>query len=71
MGDGTFVAVQVNLSLGNLEPLALAAGDFTADGKTDLAVAGYLVNAANQVIAGSNRVEVFPGLGNGTFVMHP
>jgi hypothetical protein len=54
-GDGTFQPPAV-YAVGNL-PLALAAGDFTGDGRTDLAVANAL----------DNDVSVLLGNGDGTF----
>ena len=39
------------------DPDAIVAGDFTGDGRTDLAVANY----------GSNNVSVLLGNGDGTF----
>ena len=54
-GDGTFQP-QVTYAVG-LAPVALVTGDFTGDGRTDLAVANH----------GSNDVSVLLGNGDGTF----
>ena len=54
-GDGTFQP-QVTYAVGN-GPDAIVAGDFTGDGRTDLAVAN----------AGDNDVSVLLGNGDGTF----
>ena len=54
-GDGTFQN-QVTYAVGS-EPYAIVAGDFTGDGRTDLAVAN----------CGSNDVSVLLGNGDGTF----
>ena len=54
-GDGTFQN-QVTYPVG-IGPTALVAGDFTGDGRTDLAVANY----------DSNDVSVLLGNGDGTF----
>ena len=54
-GDGTFQP-QVTYAVGS-SPIALVAGDFNGDGRTDLAVAN----------AGSNDVSVLLGNGDGTF----
>ncbi|MBV8556968.1 MAG: VCBS repeat-containing protein, partial [Planctomycetaceae bacterium] len=55
-GDGTFLP-PVPCPVGN-RPLALVAGDFTGDGRTDLAVANY----------DSSTVSVLLGKGDGTFL---
>ena len=54
-GDGTFQN-QMTYAVGT-GPDAIVAGDFTGDGRTDLAVANY----------GSNDVSVLLGNGDGTF----
>ena len=54
-GDGTFQP-PVTYAVG-LYPSAIVAGDFTGDGRTDLAVAN----------SGSNDVSILLGNGNGTF----
>jgi uncharacterized protein YjdB len=54
-GDGTFQTA-VNYAAGN-GPIAMVAGDFNADGKTDLVVANY----------SDNTVSVLLGNGDGTF----
>ena len=54
-GDGTFQP-QVTYAVGQ-DPDAIVAGDFTGDGRTDLAVANY----------GDNTVSVLLGNGDGTF----
>ena len=54
-GDGTFQN-QVTYAVGSY-PVALVAGDFNGDGRTDLAVANY----------GDNDVSVLLGNGDGTF----
>jgi YD repeat-containing protein len=54
-GDGTFQN-QVQYAVGS-GPIALVAGDFNGDGRTDLAVANY----------NSNDVSVLLGNGDGTF----
>ena len=41
------------------DPVALATGDFNGDGRTDLAVANYVVNAST--------VSILLGNGDGTF----
>ncbi|MGA8347106.1 MAG: VCBS repeat-containing protein, partial [Isosphaeraceae bacterium] len=55
-GDGTFQD-QVQYAAGEA-PVALVAGDFNGDGRTDLAVANYY---------SSNDVSVLLGNGDGTF----
>ena len=54
-GDGTFQA-QITYAAGS-DPVALVAGDFTGDGRTDLAVANY----------DDNDVSILLGNGDGTF----
>ncbi len=54
-GDGTFQS-QVTYAVGN-EPIAIVAGDFTGNGRTDFAV----------VNTGDNDVSVLLGDGDGTF----
>ena len=54
-GDGTFQA-PVTYAVGS-NPIALAIGDLTGDGKLDIAVANY----------GSSNVSVLVGNGDGTF----
>ena len=54
-GDGTFQP-QVSYAVGS-EPLAIVAGDFNGDGRTDLAVAN----------SGDDTVSVLLGNGDGTF----
>ena len=54
-GDGTFQP-QVTYAVGS-SPHALVAGDFTGDGRTDLAVANYDSNDVS-VLAGQRRRHV-------------
>ena len=54
-GDGTFQN-QVTYAVGS-SPDAIVTGDFTGDGRTDLAVAN----------SGSNDVSILLGNGDGTF----
>jgi len=54
-GDGTF-QTPVTYTVGP-DPSSIVAGEFTGDGRTDLAVANY----------GDNTVSVLVGNGNGTF----
>ena len=58
-GDGTFQP-QVTYTVG-MYPSAIVAGDFTGDGKLDLAVGGYTPSYASIV------VWLLPGNGDGTF----
>jgi hypothetical protein len=58
-GDGRLHAGP-SFALGDLNPAALAAGDFAGNGHAGLAVAGTGPNVQGQV-------EVFPGNGDGTF----
>jgi hypothetical protein len=53
-GDGTFESKR---TVSTVYPAALATGDFNRDGKMDFAVADAL----------SSSVQVYPGLGDGTF----
>ena len=57
-GDGTFQP-QVTYAVGARAQHAIVAGDFTGDGRTDLAVANYARR--------SNDVSVLLGNGDGTF----
>jgi hypothetical protein len=56
-GNGTFTAATLPANTTGLSPGAIVAGDFNADGKTDLATAN--ANASN--------VTILTGAGNGTF----
>jgi hypothetical protein len=62
-GDGTFLAGQTYpLGLSTLIQPYMTAGDFNADGKTDLAFLTMNISGNN-----TNSVTVFLGTGNGTF----
>jgi hypothetical protein len=62
-GDGTFHAL-TPIDLENFTPLDLVSGDFTGDGRIDLAVAGYDA-------VGHASIEVLLGNGDGTFQAQP
>ena len=55
-GDGTFAVSSIVLT-GHAKPLGIAAGDFNADGKTDLAIVGFSDSGA----------LIVPGNGKGGF----
>jgi hypothetical protein len=59
-GDGTFQAT-TPISLGTLSPSSVVAGEFTGDGRADLAIAG------SDTSSGEDEVEVLLSNGDGTF----
>ncbi|MGA2352088.1 MAG: FG-GAP-like repeat-containing protein [Terracidiphilus sp.] len=60
VGDGTFNAkTAVALAAGS-NPVSVAAADFNADGKADLAIANF----------GTNTLSILLGNGDGTFTVH-
>jgi hypothetical protein len=59
-GDGTFQTT-TPINLGSLSPSFLVTGDFTGDGRTDLAVEGF------DLASSQYEVKVLLGKGDGTF----
>jgi hypothetical protein len=59
-GEGTFQAT-TPISLGTLSPSSIVAGEFTGDGRADIAIAG------SDSSSGENEVEVLLSNGHGTF----
>ena len=63
-GDGTFQPA-VQYAMTGSYVTAMVAGDFTGDGRTDLAVTGYYDNTVTNTVVG--EVSVLVGNGDGTF----